>query len=344
MSTTSIYLEYPNSYKIFAWAPFSIAPFAYLYIKSVLHQSVRLRRKEFLLFLPVLLYMLNRIPFYLLSDGEKMQFILRTYQDKTLYLTEPEGLLPIQWAPIIRFIYLLTITIFTVYELIKSRKKIFNLKVINSNNQDIYRFHWIITSILFWGLIAAILGVIIQVKFNIQANGIFLISLWVEILVISIYLFSTPNILYGLIGWIQINNPVRSLQEAVGIMEEDEEISHVSIHKGRNIWLTINEHLQKKRSFTKIGYTIVDLSTEINIPMYLISAVINQEAGKNFNEFINDIRIEYLKTFKKEDPFFESYSNEYIGQKIGFASRTSFITAIKKRTGLLPKDYLDQLD
>ncbi len=342
---TELNLTYPNTFKIYSWAPFCIGPFAYLYVKSVLHQSVRLPRKELLLFLPSILYMLNRIPFYLLSNFEKRQFILSTFEDNSLYILEPEGLLPIQWAPIMRFLSLITLSIMTIWELNRYRDKIYNLKVISENNKEIYRFHWVITSILFTGVITAIIGVLFQLKYEIQATRVILISIWIEILVISIYLFTQPKILYGLTGWIQIKNPTRTLNEAdeKEEQEEEEEISHVSIHKGRDILLTLNNHFENQNPYTKIGYTITDLSNEVNIPMYLISAVINQELGKNFSEFINDARFSYLKKMKDSDPHFDNYSIEYIGNSVGFASRTSFIAAVRKRTGMLPKEYLSQL-
>ncbi|RXK50684.1 helix-turn-helix domain-containing protein [Aquirufa rosea] len=340
---TDIYIKFPYTYKIYSWAPICIGPFAYLYIKSVLHQSVVLLRKELLNFIPVLIYMVNRIPFYLLSQEEKKAFILNTIFDKSLYISEPEGMLPTNWAPFYRIFCLLIFSVLTFYELYKSKDKIFNLKLQIERNKEIFRFHLIIATVLFFGILVAFVGGVLHLNYNISVGRFILVSIWVEILVISLYLFCHPKILYGLTGWVQINNPVRSLNEAVEFVEPEEEITFVSIHKGRNIWSTINEHFEKSQSFTKIGYTISDLSMEVNIPIYLLSAVINQESGKNFNEFINDARVDYLKTFKSEDPNFANYSIEFIGKYVGFASRTSFITAVKKRTGLLPSEYLEKL-
>ncbi|WP_459453417.1 helix-turn-helix domain-containing protein [Aquirufa sp. Wall-65K1] len=340
---TKLNLEYPNTFKIYSWAPFCIGPFAYLYVKSVLHQYIRLPRKVLLLFIPAVLYVLNRIPFYLLTFEEKKQFVLSTLLDESLYILEPEGLLPIKWAPVIRFFFLIIFSIMTLIELINSRDKIFNPSILDERNKKIYNFHWVIITILFFGVIAAIWGGLIQLKHDNHASRVTLICIWVEILVISIYLFIQPKILYGLAGWVQIKNPIRSIQDLGEIEEEDEEIPHVSIHKGRDIWLTISKHFQNNHPYTKKGYTINELSEEINIPMYLISAVINQESGKNFSEFINDARINYLKILKENNPNFSNYSIEYIGNSIGFASRTSFVAAVKKRTGMVPKDYLAQL-
>lgn len=340
---TNLYLNFPNSYKIYSWAPFCIGPFAYLYVKTVLRQSIRLTRLDWLLFLPMVLYMLNRIPFYLLSNQEKIRFIQSTNRDVSLYILEPEGLLPVGWAPIFRFILLLGFIFGTIFELIIWKRKIFDLKVQIEANKDIYRFHWINTSFLLLGAIASVLGVFIQLKFDIPVSRIILFFIWIEILLICFYLLTQPKILYGMTGWIQMNEPIRSLSESEEVLENDDDISHISVHHGRNILLTILDHFNTNSPFTQMGYTIADLSKEINIPSYLISTVINQEFGHNFNEFVNDARFKYLKVLKNNDPYFDNYSLEHIGNAIGFASRTSFIAAVKKRTGLLPKEYLTQL-
>jgi len=43
---------------------------------------------------------------------------------------------------------------------------------------------------------------------------------------------------------------------------------------------------------------------------------------------------------KEADPDFKSYTIDYIGKKIGFSSRTSFVEFIKKRTGKTPSEFL----
>jgi len=43
---------------------------------------------------------------------------------------------------------------------------------------------------------------------------------------------------------------------------------------------------------------------------------------------------------KEADPDFKSYTIDYIGKKIGFSSRTSFVEFIKKRMGKTPSEFL----
>jgi AraC-like DNA-binding protein len=87
------------------------------------------------------------------------------------------------------------------------------------------------------------------------------------------------------------------------------------------------------------GYSIRDLSIGVNIPVYQLSAFINQEYGKNFSEWVNDFRFSFLQKMMKENPEFKLYTFQALGKLAGFNSRTSFISAIKKRTGKTPSEY-----
>ncbi len=346
---TSIYVEFPELYRIHAFAPLCIGPFTYLYIKYVLRQHFRFLKKDLWVFLPMVLYLLNRLPFYFLSHEEKLDFVIKTLKYNHAYILEPDGWLPTGWIAIFRVSILLFFLTWSLLILLQWRKKILHGKDIIKRNIHIYRFLWALLLFLIIGSCIVFGYTITQVKAGISegqssilAGELTIIAILIEILLISFYLLTQPKILYGMIGWIQVDKPVRFLKEHTEL-EELENDQFISVYRGKRILDSINQHFNKKHPFTKIGYTITDLSKEINIPSYLISPVINQEFGKNFSEYINDARINHLTYLKENDPQFDNYTIEHIGQAIGFGSRTSFITNVKNRTGLLPKEYLASL-
>jgi AraC-like DNA-binding protein len=97
--------------------------------------------------------------------------------------------------------------------------------------------------------------------------------------------------------------------------------------------------LRENSSFTKSGYKIKDLSNELGLPVYILSSFINQEYAKNFNEFINDFRIEYISNKLKSSPDTANFTLNAIAKSAGFNSRTSFISAVKRKTGKTPSIY-----
>lgn len=345
LALTDFYLQYPHYFKIFNWVTFCIGPLTYLYIRTVLNQSYRLFKKDLLLFIPALSYQIHRLSYDLLPIQEKLILVKRAIENRIEFVNEPEGLLPPGWIAIYRVTVLLVSIIAAFYLLINWHKKIYTQGLQIERNKQIYQFLWVAITLLFSGTIIVFIFTFIQVFSGYFMARLIVFSVALEIILICAYLFAQPKILYGMIGWIQLNEPIRSIENSTSNStpvdeESEDDVSYISYHNGKNILTSIENHFLQNHPFTTIGYCLSDLSREINVPAYLVSAVINQEFDKNFNEFINDARIQYISTMRENDENFDKYSIEYIGTSLGFGSRTSFITAVKKRTGLLPKEYL----
>lgn len=342
---TGFYIQYPGYFKIFNFLTFCVGPLTYLYIRTVLNQSFRLFKKDILLFIPALSYQIHRLPYDLMPYQEKLIFVKKALENRIEFVNEPEGLFPPGWIAIYRVTVLLVSIIAALRLLIQWHNKIYTQDHQIKRNKQIYRFLWVAVSLLFSGTIIIFIFTFIQVFSGQFISRLIVFSLAIEIILICTYLLAQPKILYGMIGWIQLNEPIRSIENttsnSTAVEEESEEdVSYISYHNGKNILTSIENNFLQNHPFTTIGYCLSDLSREINVPAYLVSAVINQEFDKNFNEFINDARIQYISTMRENDESFDKYSIEYIGTSLGFGSRTSFITAVKKRTGLLPKEYL----
>lgn len=70
-----------------------------------------------------------------------------------------------------------------------------------------------------------------------------------------------------------------------------------------------------------------------------ISQVINEKTGDNFNALVNDIRIKEACRGMQPGGRFANLTIEAICNSVGFRSRTSFVAAFKKFTGLTPSRY-----
>ena len=69
-----------------------------------------------------------------------------------------------------------------------------------------------------------------------------------------------------------------------------------------------------------------------------LSWLLNQVVGKNFNEFINQQRIEHFKKLAV-DPSNSHISLIGLAYESGFNSKTVFNTTFKKEVGMTPKEY-----
>ena len=76
-----------------------------------------------------------------------------------------------------------------------------------------------------------------------------------------------------------------------------------------------------------------------NIPVGFISAVINQEFGMNFNEYVNHYRVEYVKELIG-NPEAVDLSLKTLASQSGFISMNAFSNAFSKREGCMPMEYI----
>lgn len=87
--------------------------------------------------------------------------------------------------------------------------------------------------------------------------------------------------------------------------------------------------------------TIHQAAAMLGMNAAVISTIINRETHKNFNEFINYLRIEDFKRLVVK-PEYQKYSLFGIAQEVGFSSKTSFFRAFKKEEGLTPKEHVNK--
>ncbi|HWL00590.1 MAG TPA: helix-turn-helix domain-containing protein [Parapedobacter sp.] len=85
------------------------------------------------------------------------------------------------------------------------------------------------------------------------------------------------------------------------------------------------------------------LAEKVGIGTHELSFVLNQGFGKNFYQYINELRVAEAKRLLVH-PDFRHKDITGIAIHAGFNSRTTFYTAFKKITGMTPKAYLSRQD
>ena len=101
--------------------------------------------------------------------------------------------------------------------------------------------------------------------------------------------------------------------------------------------------LEKQEYFLKQDCNSYNVAKKINTNTSYLSKVINSHYGKNFNTYINDLRINYTILRLKNDVIFRSYSIQSIAEEVGYKSADSFTKYFKKDTGLNPSFYIKEI-
>jgi AraC-like DNA-binding protein len=339
LMTTRFFIHHPHLWRVLGFVSFSFAPFGYLYVRNTLHQTYRLRLSDGLFFLPALIHPLMLVPFFLLPTEEKVSFLHKVLQNPGMITAEPESLLPEGVSAIARVLVGVIATVGQFVLLANWRHRHSQLLTEDKQNSETYKWLYNFTTTLavFWFLI--ICEFLLQFTLGPIYDKTLVFTISGAIFFVSMYLLLQPSILYGIKGWAKMEVFVTNAQHfektlAMVAIPEPKKFSLTS-EQGETYKKKLEDHFQECQPFRKRGYTIGDLSKEIDIPPYLLSAFINQEYSKNFNELINEYRVNFLiSQVKKEES--AQYTLEALGKEAGFNSRAAFIAAVKKTTGKNP--------
>lgn len=98
----------------------------------------------------------------------------------------------------------------------------------------------------------------------------------------------------------------------------------------------------------KKGYlnaiTQTDLAKELDTNTAYLSKTINQREGKNFSQYLNGLRIDYIISELKNDKKLRSYTINAIAVEIGFGTAQSFSKAFYQQTGIYPSYFIKKLN
>lgn len=136
----------------------------------------------------------------------------------------------------------------------------------------------------------------------------------------------------------------KAIQTYTDLPKEDEilNVNKVSKEKEDEIlqkleeWEETDEYLSKNMSLSM-------LSAQIGVNTKYLSEVINTTKGKNFNGYINELRINHIAHLLKTEPTYLNYKVSYLAEYSGFSSHSAFTTIFKSVTGMSPNVYIQEI-
>lgn len=100
---------------------------------------------------------------------------------------------------------------------------------------------------------------------------------------------------------------------------------------------------EKTEKYLKSDITIASMASNFGTNTKYLSEVIKSSKDKNFNHYINSLRIEYITIKLYEDAVYRKYKITSLAELCGYANHRVFQTAFKKETGLTPSDFINNL-
>ena len=319
--------KYPHLVGVTLPFPLLHGPMLFLYTAFSLRSDQKLRRYDYLHFLPFVLTYFYMFPFFFTYSAERKVLVNNGQVDDYL-----------------GFMYFsLTIFIISgiVYPIVSYRLVNKHHKMISENfSYDEYiSLNWLKYCI--WGigviylsvLVFAILEQVIGLTFPFSSDLITYIL--VVLFVFFLGYFGIRH--HGLftegssVNRIIVEPKPQGEYKKSGLKQEVAETFHEKLLKLMN----------DKKPYLEPKLTLNNLAEELQVSINHLSQIINQFQEKNFYDFINEYRVEEFKNrvAKSEN---RNFSILAIAFDSGFNSKSSFNSVFKKHTGITPSEYMTE--
>ncbi|TQV88219.1 helix-turn-helix domain-containing protein [Aliikangiella coralliicola] len=171
--------------------------------------------------------------------------------------------------------------------------------------------------------------------------------------VVSVMLIAaalTPDLLAGTgRDWLVVFAYILILTSTHGLiryrqqqLNQKEKSTGSTIHEESILAHQIHALLVEEKCFLESSLRVADIARELDVPEYRIRAImLNHFNAKNFNHYVNQMRIEYAKTILSA-PDKHDWPVLVVGIESGFASAAPFTRAFKEFAGCTPGQYRKQ--
>lgn len=318
-----------------------VGPMILYYFKSLIQGKLVFDFYLLLFCFPVLLIILNLLPYYQLSTEERITFINALKQNLNI------DKFPTTYFQLITLknqFLLVTLSniLFTLYAL----KYYFRAKKQNRINSKNRRF---IISNIFIFAISILFGLLLlsftALKFSSNVSIVFQIPnksqseyYYLFTLITPLSFFFFPKIIYGLqtkssiYNFIEglvkktFNKPEFSIKESKGPLSDRDRIV---------------EFIETNKPYLKTDFSIYSLSKDLNIPHTRVSLCFNKELNISYPEYRKRKRVEYAIELFKADTH-KKMSIEGIGRQCGFKNKSSFFLAFQSEFNMTPKEWIEK--
>jgi AraC-like DNA-binding protein len=344
-------------------ATFVFAPLAYLYIKSITNSQYKWSEKEGLHFIPAIIYFLVHffVWFHPLQQKQHLIDVLFRYK-----WNDGEG----YGSAIIFTIYL--------YKIIKHYNAYLKWLPDEFSNTEKLKLNWVRNFIFLLGVYYFVfLGFGIASLVNWYG---YKTQFWLYLmLAITIYYISASG--YAYVNKLKVafdSKKANPEQEVVAknispinvyeksllnsasdtkvneqsannvVAEVDNSVSNsanqtASVkYDAASIKQLLIAHLQNKKPFLDSDLTLSQLSNKLEKPAYIITQVIKNNLGTNFNDLINGYRVNsVIEKIKQGEHKTQTLLG--IAYDCGFNSKATFNRAFKKAKNMAPSDFVEKL-
>ncbi len=168
------------------------------------------------------------------------------------------------------------------------------------------------------------------------------------------WIFCTDGLFLSLSGFIILIGYFGLKQKEIFIHYSNQNIEYITEPKAKYGGMLLKEtdaeqyinkikhFMSAQKPYLDANLTLSQLAANLQVPSHVLSRVINERLGLNFFDFINQYRVEEVKS-KIGEPKYDNLSLLGIAFDSGFNTKSAFNRVFKKSTGMTPSQYKSQL-
>ncbi len=118
--------------------------------------------------------------------------------------------------------------------------------------------------------------------------------------------------------------------------------SRMAKDEGERLADVLERYMYEKKPYVEPDFSMPDLAKAIGCSTHSLSQLFTQFLNCSYYDYIAAYRIAEFKRLAA-DPQYAKYTINALSELAGFRSRTPFLTAFKKFTGMTPKDYMKSI-
>lgn len=150
--------------------------------------------------------------------------------------------------------------------------------------------------------------------------------------------------LYGVFYYLKTKRDYKRFLVIMQKNEEEQKEKSSKVNsipeKTEQLLLKKLEKFEQSQKFISPDISLTSLAKSLDTNTKYLSDIINRNKGCNFNQYINEQRINYIIDKMKSEPKYLNYKMFYLAQECGFSSQSSFSTVFKSVTGISPLSFI----
>lgn len=301
--------DYIHFFGLNAMPWLSYGPLFYLYQKRVMTRK-KLKVIELCHFIPLLIYLLAKSPFFIMSAQDKLAAL-----DDGSYITY--GFPTITTAHF-------AIVLMAIYGSLAIKYRVRNKTVVPLEKKVWLNY----LTLSFLGYLLCFTTLFVRLELG-------HISIFSDYIFCYFIVFFVGSVAYFGIVQPQVFEGSLPIDKVVPFVKYGR--TELSISYSLELKKQLEVLMEGEKPYLDSDIRLDDLAQILDIPRHHASQVINKHFKSNFYDFINGYRVKEAELILKE--LDEKITIQKVAYRSGFNNRTSFYKAFKKVNGITPKEY-----